>query len=324
MRVRRGYLFWGIVLVLLGAIPLAERAEVIEPGQLGDIARFWPVVLIVLGLAIVTTRIAAIGLLGTIVAGLVVGGLAGGALAVASDWSLVLGDCAGGPSTRQERTVQSGAFDGPGRVELSLACGSIDLQAGSVTSGLTTWSLAARHREAAPSVTSGPSQLRVASPRTFARHEWVLFVPGDLLRELDVDANAANVDLDLSGGTLVGVDLEFNAVDARVLAADATIGRMDLEANAARVQLTLGGPASVTVEANASAIEICVPPSARLEVRLDEGFVLSTNLDERGLDRQGAVWTRAGTGEPVIITVRGNATNLALDPADGCSREGVS
>ena len=49
MRIHRGYLFWGIVFVLLGGIPLAERSGLIDAQRLSDVGRLWPLLLIAIG-----------------------------------------------------------------------------------------------------------------------------------------------------------------------------------------------------------------------------------------------------------------------------------
>ena len=79
MRVDRGYLFWGIFFVLLGAIPLADREGWIEVGGLGDVWRLWPLILIGIGAAILFSR-TSLGLVVTIVAAVVLGALAGTAI----------------------------------------------------------------------------------------------------------------------------------------------------------------------------------------------------------------------------------------------------
>jgi hypothetical protein len=80
MRVRRGLLFWGLLLLPLGAIPLLERAGVVAASQLTEVWRLWPLVLVALGLGLLLGRGRA-GALGTALLALVLGILGGGALA---------------------------------------------------------------------------------------------------------------------------------------------------------------------------------------------------------------------------------------------------
>ena len=55
MRVRRGPLFWGVFLVLLGGIPLLVRTGAIDGAVFADAWRFWPLILVAVGLAILVT-----------------------------------------------------------------------------------------------------------------------------------------------------------------------------------------------------------------------------------------------------------------------------
>src|SRR4026208_2507758 len=52
MRVRRGLLFWGVFLVLLGGIPLLVRAGILDGGPFVHAWRLRPLILIGIGLAI--------------------------------------------------------------------------------------------------------------------------------------------------------------------------------------------------------------------------------------------------------------------------------
>ncbi len=55
MRVDRGYLFWGVFFVLLGAIPLADRQGWIDVGGFGYVGRQSPHIIISIGVAIHAT-----------------------------------------------------------------------------------------------------------------------------------------------------------------------------------------------------------------------------------------------------------------------------
>ncbi len=93
MHIRRGFLFWGLFLIPLGAIPLLVRADVLSADRFDDIWRFWPLLLIGVGLAILLGRGRA-GLVGTAVVAVVLGTLGGGALASGNMWVGAITDCA--------------------------------------------------------------------------------------------------------------------------------------------------------------------------------------------------------------------------------------
>ena len=94
MRVRRSYLFWGTFLVLVGGIPLFVRWSGVDVSGWDRSWSWWPLILIVLGLAIVFARtrlnVAAVAL-----AGVLLGGLVGTALAASA------GDLFGGIGFRE-------------------------------------------------------------------------------------------------------------------------------------------------------------------------------------------------------------------------------
>jgi Domain of unknown function (DUF5668) len=319
MRVHRGYLFWGIFLILLGGIPLAERAGLIEGDQLGQVGRLWPLALVAIGVAIVVAR-SRVSLVGTVVTALVLGGLAGGALAYGSGWAFDLGDCAGVSDRQLDRTTQSGAFSASATVDLELNCGTLDLQAGTVTSSLGGWSLDARHRDAPPIVTASDTALSIRSPESTARRqEWTLFLPGPQVRSIAINANAASAVVDVTGAELSSLALEVNAADARVLATDATVGALAVEGNASRVRLSVTS-GTVRLQMNASAVDLCATPGSALTVTVDDGFALVTNLESEGLlEGPEGTWSRSGTGTATLsIEVEGNASSFTLDPEAGC------
>ncbi len=92
MRIRRDNLFWGLVFLGLGAIPLLVRAGTIEPAIFVDVERWWPVALIAIGVLLVLGRSRA-ALLGVAIAGLTIGILGGGMLATGSGFLGGLADC---------------------------------------------------------------------------------------------------------------------------------------------------------------------------------------------------------------------------------------
>ena len=125
MRIRRGLLFAGLFLIPVGAMTLLVRAGTIDADAFADIWRFWPLILIGFGIAILLgrSRVAAVGT----------------AIAAARarrpgrwrhrlgrrSWIGNFGDC-GPASADAERLDKTGTFVGPATIDLDLRCGSVD------------------------------------------------------------------------------------------------------------------------------------------------------------------------------------------------------
>lgn len=310
MRVHRGSLFWGLFFLLLGGIPLADRAGLIDAGTLEPLGRLWPLAIIGIGVAILVSR-TQFATLGTVVAAGLLGGLAG--LALASGGTIVAsGDCSpgGGLTTLN----QSGTLDQGGTVVLELACGELNVSAATGNS----WALAAGYRGSAPAVSPSGGRLEVRTPRNPQRQEWQVTVPRDQVTTLEAAVNAGTGRLDLGGMKLSRLRLDVNAGDIVLLASGTTIDQLDANANAGRLRLTLGGATRGRVTTNVGGLDLCVPTDARLEFVLQEQNLSGTNLGDRGLSRSGSTWTRSGTGPLIHLEVSGNLSGLTLDPTGGC------
>ena len=80
MHINRGLLFWGLALITAGVVALAAAQGWIDLPIMADLWNFWPVILIVIGLAIVLSR-TPFAVIGVVVAALVVGFAAGAVIA---------------------------------------------------------------------------------------------------------------------------------------------------------------------------------------------------------------------------------------------------
>ncbi len=318
MNVNRGLVFWGVAFITGGATALAIQGGLIPADIAQQIWRYWPVVLIVIGLAIIAAR-TAFALLATLVAAIVVGGFAGSFVGGIPNG---VGFGCGG-ETDSSKTAD-GTFGSSATVELELNCGEIavDMADGAA------WSVNARHaNDAEPNISSGSASLRVESPDgvfPFGNHrqDWSITLPRDVALELDVQTNAGSGDLDLSGAELTTFDAEMNAGSLDMDLSGATIADLDVGANAGSVSILTDADATITgsLEVNAGSIEVCIPDGAAFSITVeDDNITFSHNLDESGLTRNGDTWS-SGTGAAAItLTVDGNAASFTLNPEGGCS-----
>lgn len=316
MRIRPGLLFWGIFFLLLGGIPLLVRAGALDATVLADAWRLWPLLLVGLGIALILGRTSA-GLVGTALAAVVLGVAAGGALASGTGFIGNVGGC-GSETATDQRLEDAGTFSGPMTASFDLDCGSLDLS----TRDGSDWSVDAAYAGGAPTLERSDATLGLRSPEGFGvrRQNWDVTLPADQAREIRIDANASSVSGRLSGAQLTDFHLSLNAGDARIDASEGSLGRIDVSANAGRIRLRLGSDTAGSLSANAGALELCTPPGAALNFRVQEQLTFAHNFDDQGLVHNGDMWTREGaTGAPTIdLSIQGNAASFSLDPVGGC------
>ncbi len=319
MRIRSDNLFWGLLFIPLGAVPLLARAGAIDPTVFIDVGRWWPVALIALGIVLVLGRSRA-AILAAALAGLTLGILGGGMLASGTGFlggvaaCGDVGDDASGPGV-----TETGTLDRPTSARFEIDCGSIDL---GVVSG-STWEVVAVQTGDPPRIESGGDSFTVESPGGFAvgRQSWQVALPAEFVHEIEIHANAGTGTVALRGATLARLDADLNAGNLRIDATGATIDELSASVNAGRIRVTLGdGPVRGSLQSNAGSIELCVPPGAALRLQVEEQVTFGHNLGERGLTQDGDTWTRPGDtgGTMVELAIEGNAASFTLDPDGGC------
>jgi hypothetical protein len=321
MHVNRGLVFWGLALVTAGAVALLVQSGSIPDESARDAWRFWPIALIVVGLAVIAAR-TPFALAATVLAGLVVGGLAG---TLVAGWpnGFMIG-CSGEPT---ESMTDDGSFDGGGaEVELRFNCGDLTVD----TASGTDWSVEARHGEGEePNLDADGDSLRVTTDEgdvvgfgRRTRQEWEVTLPTDVALDLQIQANAASSRLDLADADLSALGLDTNAGDVRIGLDGASVDGMSLEMNAGSVRITTDADTTLSgeISMNAGSLELCAPEGASVEIRLDDPNVtFSHNLDDRDFDESGDTW-RLGSGTPdIVLTVEGNAASFTYNPSGGCS-----
>jgi hypothetical protein len=314
MRIRRGLLFAGLFFIPVGVMTLLVRAGTISAASLADVWRFWPLVLIGIGIALLLGRSRAASV-GIAIAALVLGILVGSAIASNGDWIATFSQC-GSTTADSERIDRNGAFTASATIDLKLRCGTATLTTGPGDA----WGLQARYDGAPPTVDEAPDRLQVQVPdgSGVRRNDWTITAPTGRFTVLRVASNAATGSFTLAGATLQGVTVQANAGDILVDGADATIGDIDVDINAGRARVTLAGTTEGRLQVNAGAIDLCVPSDANLTFDVADQLTFVTNLADRGLQQNGTTWTRSGSGGSVTLRIDGNAASFTLDPDGGC------
>lgn len=328
MRIDRTALAWGLFFILVGAIPLAVRAGYLSAAQVGDLWRFWPLLVIAIGLGIMLRRTPLEGLSGLVTAaffGILVGGLFAGS---GSDFgafpSIGCNDRAG---TRPFAT-QSGTIAGPGgTVQLTLDCGAaaVTTQAG------TGWQVSGSDTDGAgPIVEADVDSVSVRSrddrgPFSWSssREDWQVSLPRAARFDLEVELNAGSSTFDLTGANLGTVDLQMNAGSTTLdLSKVESAERLAIEVNAGSVGIDL--PATGTtgsIQVNAGSVELCAPTGVGLRLDTGENIISSYDYAGHGLIQNGSVWETPGYEAAAVkldLTTEANAGSFKLDPADGC------
>ena len=316
MQVNRGLVFWGIALITAGAVALLIQTGTIEGDRAREAWQYWPIALILIGLAIIAAR-TPFALVATIVAALAVGGLAG---TLVAGWPEGFSfGCSGDLDGGQTET---GAFGAAAEVQLDLNCGQLTVSTGDGDA----WEVSAHHASGAePEIASGESSLRVRNEGgpwfTDSRQAWDITLPRAVQLALDVSANAASSRLDLADADLSEMDVDANAGDVLVELLGADVASLELDVNAGSLAVVVDDATVATgsMSVNAGSLELCAPDGVAFAITIeDPNVTFSHNLDESNLDRSGDTW-RSDEGTPgVELNVEGNAGSFTLNPDGGC------
>jgi hypothetical protein len=327
MRINRGFLGWGVFLVLVGAVPLAVRAGYITEEQLPNIVSLWPLILIGIGVGILLAR-TRYGFLGGLVIaatfGLMVGGLLAGGIE-----GFPTGACGPGGTTTAFSTREGSLTGTSASVDLDLNCGSVTV---AVQPG-TNWRIEGEDRDGiGPNVNADNDSLRIRShdegngflDTLNDRETWRVRLPESVLLDLHMRLNAGSSSLDLGAAAIEAFDLDLNAGSVTLnLGSVREIGDLSIGLNAGSLEVTLPNRSlSGSIEANAGSVAMCVPPGVALRLHTNESIVASYDFEDQGLVKQGSAWETPGfDAAPVRIELdtKANAGSFSLNPEDGCS-----
>ena len=322
MTLHRGLLNWGIFLIILAAVPLAVQAGYVDTAAAGGLLRFWPLILIGIGLGLVL-RFTPFHVLGGMLAAGTLGLLAGALLA--GGVGSIAGTCLG-PAGGEALEARSGPFGAPGaRVDIELTCAelSVDRQPGG------EWRLEADFRgNGAPRLDASAQRLSVASaPAPFlgdtGRRNIRLLLPMESSFGLYLTLNASRGRLVLGDGPLGDLNVTLNASDVDFAPAgeQREAGNLNMTMNASSGRLGLpAASARGTITLNASSLELCATPEAGVRIRYD-GTLSGTNFDEAGLRREGDVWSTPNYDTADVhndLDVDANVSSITLHRTGGC------
>lgn len=326
MRIRRGFLGWGVFLILTGAVPLAVRSGYLTEDQIGRLWTLWPLILVGVGIGLILSR-TRFDFIGGIIVAATLGLMAGGLLS-SGVGALSMGACGQDAGTTAFPT-RDGTFSASG--------GSIDIEAdcGNVTVGVAAgdgWRVEGEDADGSgPDIEATEATLRVRPQDDGGapfwalgkRDTWRVTVPTAVRTDVDLQLNAGQATLDLSGALVGTVALELNAGAATIdLESAEAVEDIDIQLNAGTLGLILPHVSTTgTIHANAGAVRLCAPAGVALKLHTGESIVASYDYDGHGLVQDGSTWTTPGfdtAAQKIELQTEANAGSFVLDPEDGC------
>jgi hypothetical protein len=325
MHIDRRFLNWGVFFAVLGLVPLAVQLKWIEVGAVSDAWRFWPLILVGIGIGLVLRRSALAFAGGVIVAatfGLMLGSVFAGG--VGGD----LGFVCGSGKTATTFPTQTGALGSSSAVSLEVNCA--DVTVGTAPGG--GWTVSGTASDArAPTVDASTDRLAVRqADRAWTgpfgsgsdRETWAITLPGDPTLALDATMNAGSATYRLAGAHLSSISMTTNAGSVIVDLSGATASSMSYTLNAGSTKISLPSSSfSGSFTVNAGSLAFCAPPGVALQITANDNFLASNNFAERGLSRSGSVWTTPGFASAatrIDLSATVNLGRIELDPGGGC------
>jgi hypothetical protein len=326
MHVRRGFLGWGVFLILAGAVPLLVRSGVLTDDQVARLWTLWPLILVGIGVGLLLSR-TRYGFVGGLIVAATFGLIAGGLLSTGVS-TISTGSCGSGAATTAFPT-RDGSFNGASAaVTVQLNCGMLEVGAAEGNA----WRVAGHDRDGAgPEIDADDVSLQVRprdradEPFTFfgQRDDWTVTLPGGPTVDLNLKLNAGSSTADLGSATIGIVDIELNAGSSTVdLSEVAAIERLEGVLNAGSLGVTLPNKSMTgSIQANAGAVKLCAPEGVGLRLRTGGSSLAAYDYDGHGLVSDGSTWTSPGYDTAAVqidLETRANLGSFTLDPAGGC------
>jgi hypothetical protein len=319
MRMNRRFLYWGIFLVAIGGVLVAADIGRIDSETIASGLRLWPLALVAIGVGIIARR-TRFSLPGGMLAAAVPGLLIGGGFAIAPRIAL---DC-GAPGAVATSTIHDGVFDGPARVAIQTACGTLDVS----TAPGGAWHFDDGNTAGRAAILEATSRsLSIDSGRKdglhfedFGRDEWQVSLPTTRIDDLSFVVNAGRGRIALPGATVGHLAMTTNAAETSVDLSATALESLTANVNAGRLTFRLASTADIvgSMDVNAASLEVCVPSD--LGVRIHHSGALS-GFTVDGRHQPGADWRSpnyTSAAHRADLTVDVNLGNVAINPIGGC------
>jgi hypothetical protein len=325
MRIHRGFLGWGIFLILAGSIPLAVRAGYLSDDQLRNVGSLWPLILVGIGVGLILSR-TRYGFLGGFIVAATFGVIVGGVLAGGVTGFDSIGCGPGGGTTAFPQ--RQGPLTGTtASVEISLSCGDLNV---SVAPG-NNWTIEGQDRDGTgPNLDADNDSLSIrtrdSNRGVFGpfgdRQTWRITLPDGPGLDTQLTLNAGSSMVNLAGANLGSFEATLNAGSATVdLGSVHQIRDVKIQLNAGSIGVTLPSLSTTgSIEVNAGSVKVCTPPGVDLRLRTDESIVASYDFDGQGLTKNGSTWQTPGYDSAAIridLHIQANAGSVSLNRSGG-------
>lgn len=324
MHLDRRLLGWGVFFILVGGIPLAVRANLLDRDLVAQWPLLWPVLLIGGGIGLLLRR-TPIDWVGGAVTAITFGIMGGGVLVTGADVLPFASGCTNNDTTLTAFEDRSGTLDGAAQVDVSFNCGSLAISA---VDG-SAWTLSGSDRDG-----SGPAVKGTATDVTIEpsdsggfpasnRSSWNLGLPRASSLALGLTLNAGSGAVNLDGATISSVSMTLNAGKLTLdLGSTAQLGDMSATVNAGSGAVSIpSGERDVNFSLNAGSLELCLPDGAAVLVNW-AGTLGSNNFAEAGLVKvDDSTWTSSGydASQPhTKLHVSANAGSFTLQRGGAC------
>ncbi len=265
-RRRGGVPVFAIVLVLLGVLLLLQTTGVVSWGIWGILWRFWPVIIIAIGIELVLGRWSPV-LAGVLVAVLLVGAV-GAAVGIAM-------------AQEDDEVVETLAepLGDLRSVDVRLVFGAGDLAVRSLPAG-------------SPNLVEGRFEERgaqVALTRIADRGELRIQMGN---RRWLQSLGSGDWDIALSPVPRLSLDMDGGAADMNLDLRDLQVASLDVDTGAASMELVMparAGQTQARIDGGAASITITIPEGVAARIRSDSGLS-SIDVDTRRFPRAGDVW----------------------------------
>jgi len=323
MELDRRLVGWGLILILIGAVPLAVNAGWLDQDVVSRWVDLWPLVIVAIGVSIVLSRTPA-AWLGTVAMALVIGTMVGGLVATGFHGFPAITGCGGGVA--QPFPTQSGTLGAAAELNVEFDCGTLNV---SSVAG-SGWQLAGNDGQGdPPEVTTAGDRVAIRSnsnPGSFfsrGKVVWNLAVPQAPSLDLGLTLNAGDGHVDLSGTRVASLNATVNAGSLEAtLGSAAAANAVNMTVNAGSATLgTAATSGTLNLSLNAGSLDVCVPAGSAARVTW-HGTLASHDLDGLGLIRvDDHTWTTPGFAASAAhfeLDVNANAGSFSLTLGGNC------